>query len=169
MVAELLVAAGEIVSGGLIEVAVGGRQAVGTVLLRDRTEQPQGVLAAAAQGDEALAAEHHVSVFEARVGQPEVIQQMRQGHTGDGDAEVSGGGEVGQAEATGWIPLGEDHLLFGPMQGAPPAHAPLQGAAHAGRELWIAAAQFFEDGHRTQRASTSMRATTGRSAIRWCG
>ena len=63
-------------TGGLIEVVVGGRQAVGTVLLRDRTEQPQGVLAAAAQGDEALAAEHYVSIFEARVGQPEVIQQM---------------------------------------------------------------------------------------------
>ena len=129
---------------------VGGRQAVGTVLLRDRTEQPQGVLAAAAQGDEALAAEHYVSIFEARVGQPEVIQQMRQRHTADSDAEVSGGGEVGQAEATGWILLGEDHLLFGPMQGAPPAHAALDGAAHAGRELSMTAAQFFEDGHRAQ-------------------
>ena len=62
----------EIVTGGLIEVVVGGRQAVGTVLFRDRAEQPQGVLAAAAQGDEALAAEHYVSIFEARVGQPEV-------------------------------------------------------------------------------------------------
>ena len=120
------------------------------MLLRDPAEQPQGVLAAAAQGDEALAAEHDVSVFEARVGQAEVIQQMLKRRAGDGDAEVAGGGEVGQAEATGWIPLGEDHLLFGAMQGTPPAHAPLQGAAHAGRELGIAAAQFFEDGHRTQ-------------------
>ena len=150
MIAQLLVAAGEIVSGGLIQIVVGGRQAVGTVLLRDRAEQPQGVLAAAAQGDEALAAEHHVSVFEARVGQAEVIQQMRQRHTADSDAEVSGGGEIGQAEATGWIPLGEDHLLFGAVQGAPPAHAALKGAAHAGRELWIAAAQLVEDGHRAQ-------------------
>ena len=150
VVAQLLVAAGEIVSGGLIEVVVGGRQAVGTVLFRDRTEQPQGVLAAAAQGDEALAAEHYVSIFEARVGQPEVIQQMRQRHTADSDAEVSGGGEVGQGEATGWMLLGEDHLLFGPMQGTPPAHAALDGAAHAGRELSMTAAQFFEDGHRAQ-------------------
>ena len=79
-----------------------------------------------------------------------MIPEMRQGRTGDGDAEVSGGGEVGQAEATGWIPLGEDHLLFGAMQGAPPAHAALKGAAHAGWELWIAAAQLVEDGHRAQ-------------------
>ena len=50
VVAQLLVAAGEIVTGGLIEVVVGGRQAVGTVLLRDPTEQPQGVLAAAVLG-----------------------------------------------------------------------------------------------------------------------
>ena len=52
VVAELLVATGEIVSGGLLEVVVGGRQAVGTVLFRDRTEQPQGVLAAATQGSD---------------------------------------------------------------------------------------------------------------------
>ena len=120
------------------------------MLLRDAAEQPQGVLAAAAQGDEAFAAEHHVGVFEAGVGQPEMVQQVAQGRASDGDAEVPGGGEIGQRQATGWIPLGEDHLLFGAMQGAPPAHAALQGAAHAGRELGIAAAQFFEDGHRTQ-------------------
>ena len=80
-----------------------------------------------------------------------MVQKMRQRRAGDGDAEVSGGGEVGQAEATGWIPLGEDHLLFGAMQGTPAAHAALKGAAHAGWELWIAAAQFVEDGHRAQR------------------
>ena len=131
----------------MIEIVVGGRQAVGAVLLRDATEQPQGALAAAAQGDEALAAEHHVGVFEARVWQTEMVQQMRQRRTGDGEAEVAGGGEVGQAEATGWIPLGEDHLLCGAMQGAPPAHAALKGAAHAGWELWMAAAQLVEDGH----------------------
>ena len=34
MVTQLLVAAGDIVSGGVIEVVVGGRQAVGAVLLR---------------------------------------------------------------------------------------------------------------------------------------
>ena len=79
-----------------------------------------------------------------------MVQKMRQRRAADSDAEVSGGGEVGQAEATGWIPLGEDHLLFGAMQGAPAAHAALEGAAHAGRELRIAAAQFFEDGHRAQ-------------------
>ena len=131
VVAQFLVAAGDIVSGGFIEVVVGGRQAVGTVLFRDRTEQPQGVLTAAAQGDEALAAEDHVSVLETRVGQPEVIQQMLKRHTADSDAEVTGGGEVGLTEATGWMPLREDHLLFGAMQGAPPAHAPFEGAAHA--------------------------------------
>ena len=96
------------------------------------------------------AAEHHVGVLEARVGQAEVIQQMLKRLTGDGDTDVSGSSEVGQTEATGWIPLREDHLLFGAMQGAPAAHAPLQGASHAGRELGIAAAQFFEDGHGTQ-------------------
>ena len=76
---------------------------------------------------------------------------MRQERAGDGDAEVSGGGEVGQAETTGWMRLGEDHLLFGAMQGAPVAHAAIEGAAHAGRELWMAAAQLVEDGHRAQR------------------
>ena len=75
---------------------------------------------------------------------------MRQRRAADGDAEVTGGGEVGQAEATGWMRLGEDHLLCGAMQGAPAAHAALKGAAHAGWELWIAAAQLVEDGHRAQ-------------------
>ena len=70
VVAQLLVAAGEIIAGRLIQIVVGGRQAVGAVLAGDAAEQPQGVLAAAAQGDEALAAEHHVSVLEPGVGQP---------------------------------------------------------------------------------------------------
>ncbi len=149
--AQLLVTAGEVIAGCLIQIVVGSRQAVGAVLPRDAAEQPQGVLTAAAQGDEALAAEHHLSVLEPGVGQPEVVQQMDQRRTGDGDAEVSGGGEVGQAEATGGMALGEDHLLFGAMQGAPVAHAALEGAPHAGRELRMVAAQFFEDGDCSQR------------------
>ena len=46
--------------------------------------------------------------------------------TDDGDTEVPGGGEVGQTEATEWIALCEDHLLFRAMQSAPPLHSPVQ-------------------------------------------
>ena len=79
-----------------------------------------------------------------------MVQQMLEERAADGDAEVLGGGEVGQALATGWMRLGEDDLLFGAMQGTPLAHAALEGAAHAGREQPMAAAQLVEDGHRLQ-------------------
>ena len=57
------------------------------MLLRRAAERPQGVLQAFGQGDEALAAEHDMGVFEAGERQAEVIEPVIERHAGDGDAE----------------------------------------------------------------------------------
>ena len=41
--------------------------------------------------------------------------------------------------------LAEDHILLGPGERSPRAHAPLQRAPDAGRDLGMAAADFFEN------------------------
>jgi hypothetical protein len=44
---------------------------------------------------EALAAEHHMGMLEAREGEPEMIEPMRQSFARNGDAERRHVGEVG--------------------------------------------------------------------------
>ena len=48
------------------------------MLRRRAAERPQGILQTFRQGDEALAAQHHVGMLEAGIGQTEVIQAMIQ-------------------------------------------------------------------------------------------
>ena len=49
------------------------RQAVGAVLERRAAQRPQGVLQSFGQGHEAFAAQDDVGVFEARIGEAEVV------------------------------------------------------------------------------------------------
>ena len=74
--AQRLVAQGEVRLRRRVEVAEGRRQAVGPVLARRSAEQPQGVLQPFGQGDEALAAEDHVRVLEAGIGEAEVVEPV---------------------------------------------------------------------------------------------
>src|SRR6266704_262835 len=69
---------------------------------------------------------------------------MSQHDTCDGDAEYARVGEVGQAKTAGLVLLTEDHILLGPDQRSPRAHAPLQRATNAGADLRMAPSDLFE-------------------------
>ena len=127
MGAQGFVAAGEILLGGLVEIAEGGREAVGAVLARHAAQGPEGVLQPFGQRHEALAAEHDVGVREAGVSEPEVVEPVVEALAGDGDAEVGHVGEVRQSDPPGLVGLTEDDVLIGPVHGAPSPDAPLQG------------------------------------------
>ena len=102
------------------------------MLARRAAEMPQRVLQALRQRREALAlaAEHHPGVGEARPGEAEVIQHVIQLLPGDGDAERSHAGEVGQAALARLMLLAEDQLALGAVLGAPDADPPLQGSPY---------------------------------------
>src|SRR6266436_1669199 len=69
---------------------------------------------------------------------------MSQHDTCDGDAEYARVGEVGQAETAGLVLLTEDHILLGPDQRSPRAHATFQRAPNAGGDLRMAPPNLFE-------------------------
>jgi hypothetical protein len=129
--AERLVAPGDVLGGGAVEIAVGGREAAGAMLERDAAQGPEGVLQVLGQGGEALAAEHDSGVLPAAIGQDEMVEPVREGLAGDGDAEVRGIGEVGQRHPAGRWHLAEDDVPLLAVQGAPVAHPPLQGPSDA--------------------------------------
>ena len=86
VLAQGVKAAGQVVLCGLVEVLEGRRQAVGAMDRRDPTERPEGILQALGQGHIALAAQNHMGVLEAAIGEPEMIQAMIKGGAGDGHA-----------------------------------------------------------------------------------
>ena len=49
------------------------------MLARRTAERPQRVLQSAGESGEALAAEHHLAVFEATEGEPEMVQAVVSG------------------------------------------------------------------------------------------
>src|SRR6202140_3228531 len=69
---------------------------------------------------------------------------MSQHDTCNGDAEYARVGEVGQAKTAGFVLLAEDHILLGPDQRSPRAHAPLQCAPNAGGDLGMAPPNLFQ-------------------------
>jgi hypothetical protein len=81
---------------------------------------------------------------EAREGEAEVIEPMLQHDAGDGDAELTRVGEVGEAEATGFMLLPEDHILLGSGQRSPRPHASFQRAADAWADLGMAPSHLSE-------------------------
>src|SRR4051794_29475202 len=140
MGAQRLVAARLILPRIVVEIAEGGRQAIAAMLQRCAAERPQRVLQPFGQGHEALAAEHDVSVFPAREGEPEVIEPVIEQFAGDADAALAHIGEVGQPQPARQMFLPEDHVPFGTIERPPGADAPLQGAPDTGPELGVATA-----------------------------
>src|ERR1700736_809116 len=69
---------------------------------------------------------------------------MSQHDTCDGDAEYARVGEVGQPKPAGLVLLTEDHILLGPDQRSPRAHAPFQRAPNAGADLRMAPPDLVE-------------------------
>ena len=100
---------------------------------------------------EALAAEHHPGMGEARPGQAEVVEHVIERPSGDGHAKRAHMGEVGQAALAGLVLLAEDHLPIGAVGGAPGADPPLQRAPDAGIEVGVPAHQFLEHADRADR------------------
>src|SRR5271166_4606229 len=129
MAAQGLVAPGLVLRGLTVEVAECRRQAVAAVLVRRTAERPQGILQSLGQGDEALAAEHHLGMLPAGERQPEVIQPMRQQHARDRYAKRIAIGEVRQALLSRWMFLAENQVTLGSVQRLPDPHPALQSAA----------------------------------------
>src|SRR5258708_25933165 len=69
---------------------------------------------------------------------------MSQHDPWDGDAEYARVGEVGQPKPAGLVLLTEDHILLGPDQRSPRAHAPFQRAPNAGADLRMAPPDLVE-------------------------
>ena len=91
-----------------------------------------------------------MGVFEAREGQPEVIQAMRQRLACDRHAEFARIGEVGQSHPARRMLLAEHHLPLHAVHRAPGPDAPLQCSAHSRAQARMPAQQFLENGDRAQ-------------------
>src|SRR5271165_3592329 len=91
-----------------------------------------------------------MGVFEAGVGQPEVIKTMIQRYPGDGDAKVPHVGEVRDSGTSRLVHLPEDDLLFVAMDGAPSADPALKGAADAGSKFGMTSQNLFDNGDGSQ-------------------
>ena len=148
--AQGVVAVGEIAAGLVVEVAEGCGQAVGAMLGRSAAKRPQRVLQALRQSHEALAAEDHMGVLEAGIGQPKVIETVVERRSGHHDGEIAHVGEIGEPEPARRQGLTEDHLLLGTMLRPPGPDAPLQRPPHAGSESGMPAHEFLEHGDRPQ-------------------
>ncbi len=122
-----------IVGGVLLGIAVlvhRQRHAVRAMPLGNAAEAPQGVLQPFAQAGETLGeAEGHV--LPVRVGQHEVVQQVRKRLAGEGDLQPIHVGEVRGAQPAGRVHLAEKDFLGGAVLGLPDADAAFDGAALA--------------------------------------
>jgi hypothetical protein len=98
-------------------------------------EMPKRVLQPFGEGDEALAAKHDMDVPDTAEGQAETVEPVRQQRAADSDPGAAHVGEVRQPHPAGLVDLAEDDLPLVPMQRAPLADAPLDGAPDAGPEL----------------------------------
>jgi hypothetical protein len=105
----------------------GGRQGIGAMHLGNPAQLGQGVLQALTEALETLA-EADAAGLPVRVGQHEVVDQVRQRLAVDGHLQAAGVREVGGAQLAGLVDLAEKHLLGRPVQGTPLLDVPLQGA-----------------------------------------
>jgi len=102
-----------------------GGERIGAMHPRHATQLPQGVLPAGAQALEALG-EADRPRLPVRVGQHEVIDQVRKRHAANGDAQVGAVRKIGSTEPARFVDLGEEHFLSRPVHGPPLLDAPLQ-------------------------------------------
>jgi hypothetical protein len=116
------------------QVVDGRRQAVAAVLAGHPAEFPQGVLQAVGERLERLGRAHRHRL-PVRVREDEVVHQVVERPTGDGDAEAVHASEVGRGQVAGRVHLAEDGQL-GRSDGGPPLpHPPLERAAVGVEEL----------------------------------
>jgi hypothetical protein len=101
------------------------RQRIGAVYLRHAAQFRQRILQPCAEALEALGKAQRAR-FPVRVGQHEVVEQVRQRLPVDGDPQARAVREVGRTQPTGMMHLGEEHFLGRPRQSPPLFDAPLQ-------------------------------------------
>lgn len=104
----------------------GRGQRIGAMHLGYAAQFGQGVLQPVTEALEALG-EADRPGLPVRVGQHEVVEQMRKRHAADGDLQARGVREVRGRQPAGFMHLGEEDLLGRPMHGAPLLDPPLQG------------------------------------------
>ena len=148
VLAQRPVAPGHVLDRVLAQVAERRRQAVGAVLAGRAAEMPQRVLQPLRERREALAAQHHPGMGEARPGEAEVIEHVVQRLPRHGHAERVHAGEVGQALPARLVLLAEDHVLLRAVLGAPGADPPLQRTPHPRGQFGMAAHQLLEHADR---------------------
>jgi hypothetical protein len=119
-------------------------QPIRAMHLGDATQLPQRVLQSLAQTLIALR-EADRPRLPVRVGQHEVVDQVRERLALDGHAQVAAVGEVAGTQPSRLMHLGEEHFLGGPVQGPPLLDAPLQRPhLPVGKAAGIAALQLGE-------------------------
>ena len=119
MGAQFLVASCQVLPRIGTEIAESRRQAVAAVVERRPAKGPERVLQPFGQGDEALAAENNVGVFEAGPGKPEVVEQMIERLARDRHAQATHIGKIRQSKPARLVNLAEDHLLLFAVNGTP--------------------------------------------------
>lgn len=121
-------------------------QGIGAMDPRHAAQFGQGVLQAVTEALEALG-EADGAGLPVRVGQHEVVDQVRERHAPDRDPQARDVGEVRGTQPTRFVDLSEEDLLGRPVQGAPLLDVPLQGAELSiGEATGIGALQPVEHG-----------------------
>ena len=123
---QRLVVLGKVVPTLTIEVTHRGAEVVGTMPLWHAADLPQTALQPLAQRLETLR-EAHPHRLDVRVGQHQVIDQVRKRRPGQTHAERVHRGEVGLRHAPRLVSLREHHLLPRSVAHPPRLHVPLQG------------------------------------------
>lgn len=127
-----------------------GREPVRAVNERHAAEFRQRVLQPVGQRLERLG-EAHRAGLPVRVRQHEVVDQVLERLAVDGHPQVGQVREVGRAQPTGRVDLGEEHFLRGPVGGPPGLDPPLERAElSVGEPPGVLPLELPEEGQRFQ-------------------
>src|SRR5215475_5203230 len=130
---ELLIALRQVFRSVAIHVAECRRETIAAMLAWYAAEAPQRVLQSLRQRHIALASKHHMRMFKAREGKPEVVEPMLQHDPCDR-----------QTKTARLVHLPKDHIPLGPSDSTPAAYAALQCAPNVCSDLGMAPTEFFE-------------------------
>jgi len=92
-------------------------------------QRPQGILQTHAQARKILAQTER-DVLPIRMGQDEVIEQVRKRHPRNAHVQIVQRREIRSRQPTGGVFLREEHLLGRAVLGLPLPHAALEGPPH---------------------------------------
>jgi hypothetical protein len=104
----------------------GRRQPVRAVQQRHAAQLPERVLKSLTEAFVALGKTDRARL-PIGVGEHEVVDQVIEGHTGNGYAQIGAVGEVAGAQPSGMVDLGKEHLPGWSLEGTPLLDASLQG------------------------------------------